>query len=237
MRAQSTLEQGINERRNVNAGDDGRFDVELPAGWVRVEAWVASGDRAPVWNRTLASGAVVDDVKLVVGPGEVLRGTVRTAGGVPVVGARVRLSAATWVEGITASDGSFEVTVPERIAYIVTIRHSDGYLQTTIPEWGDSQSFVMPRFGALRVTIAGATGDARLHVDSFVPAGLAAPRAPVEATFHGSPQLVEASTLEPGHYRVTVSAAGGADRTVELDVEPEVTGELAVDLGSGPRDL
>jgi hypothetical protein len=232
IKALAALEPGIYERRSLTAGADGRFDLELPAGWVRIEATAGRGERAPVWNRSLAPGAAIDDVTLVVSAGEVLRGKVVTAEGIPVVGARVRLVAATTFDTTTGGDGHFEVSVPERIPYLVKVRHSDGYLQRQVAAWGDDEAFVMPRFGSLRIKVAGATGDARLRVDRFVPAGEAAPRAPADVSFRGSKHAIEVDNLEPGHYRLVISAPGAGEAAVEVDVPPAGSAEATVTLAA-----
>lgn len=232
IKALAALEPGIYERKSLTAGADGRFELELPAGWVRLEATAGLGERAPVWNRSIVPGATVDDVMLVVSAGEVLRGKVVTAEGVPVVGARVRLVAASTFDATTGGDGHFEISVPERIPYLVKVRHSDGYLQRQVAAWGDDESFVMPRFGSLRIKVAGAAGDARLRVDRFVPAGEAAPRAPSDLDFRGSKDVIEVDNLEPGHYRLVISAPGAGEAAVEVDVPPAGSAEATVTLAA-----
>lgn len=237
VKALAALEPGVYEKKTLTAGSDGRFDVELPAGWVRLEASTPTGERAPVWNQTVVAGARLDDVQLVVSAGEELRGTVKTADGTPVVGARVRLVAggsSSTYDASTGGDGHFTIAVPERTAYLVKVRHSEGYVQRQVEAWGDDEAFVMPRFGALRIKVAGAAGDARLAVESFVPAGEGAPRAPADVSFRGSKDAIEVDSMEPGHYRLTVTAPGAGAAAVEVDVPPAGVGEASVDLSAKP---
>ncbi|HVV86185.1 MAG TPA: carboxypeptidase-like regulatory domain-containing protein [Kofleriaceae bacterium] len=233
IKALAALEPGVYERKQVDAADDGSFDVQLPAGWVRLEASTRAGERAPVWNQSLVAGSSVDDVKLVVGEGELLRGRVTTADGEPVVGARVRLVAASTFDAVTSGDGHFEVSVPERVPYLVKVHHSDGYVQRQVNAWGDDEAFVMPRFGNLVVKVVGAGGDAHLELDRFRPAGEQLLRAPEETTFHGSADAIRADDLEPGHYWLTVSAPGTRMLSTEVEVPPAGTAELSVDFATG----
>ena len=238
IKALAALEPGVYERVQLTADARGAFAVEMPAGWVRLEASVAGGDRAPVWNQSITAGTTVEDIRLVVSAGEIVRGKVVTPDGTPVVGARVRLVAAGTFEAFTSGDGRFELSVPERIPYRVKVRHSDGYVQRDVPTWGDDEQFVMPRFGRLVIKVAGATADAKVQIDGFVPAGEAAARPPTEASFRGSREAIAVENLEPGRYRMTVTAAGAAAVGVEVDVPAAGTAELSVDLApSGPGKL
>ena len=229
IKALAALEPGVYERKQVTAGSDGSFELELPTGWVRLEA-AAGGERAPVWSQSLTEGAVIDNLQLVVGAGEVVRGQVVTSDGTPVVGARVRLVAATTFDAFTSGDGRFEMSVPERIPYLVKVRHSDGYVQRQVATWGEDERFVMPRFGHLIIKVAGAGADAKVQLDSFVPAGEAGARPPAEASFRGSRDVITVDNLEPGHYRMTVTAPGSAPIGVEAEVPADGTAELDVRL-------
>lgn len=231
IKALAALESGVYERAQLTADGDGHFDLELPAGWVRLEAATANGDRAPVWNQSLVAGNTVDNVQLVVSAGEVLRGQVVTADGTPVVGARIRLVAASTFDAVTSGDGRFELSVPERIPYLVKVRHSDGYVQRQVDTWGDSEQFVMPRFGRLAIKVANAASDAKVQIDAFVPAGEAAPRAPADANFRGSKDAIDVDGLEPGHYWLTVSAASSFPVRVEVTVPADGVAQVSVDLG------
>ena len=237
IKALAALEPGIGyERKQVTVDASGAFELEMPAGWVRLEASVG-GERAPVWSQSIAAGATVDDVRLVVSPGEILHGRVVTADGSAVVGARVRLVSAAGYSTFDASsggDGRFELSVPERGGYVVKVRHSEGYAQRQVDAWGEAEQFVMQRFGRLVIKVAGATSDARVQIDQFVPAGEAAPRAPAEASFRGGRDSIAVENLEPGHYKLTVSAAGNAPVGVEVDVPAEGTAQLDVKLEPAP---
>lgn len=230
IKALAALEPGVYERAQVTADSDGHFDLELPAGWVRLEAATAGGERAPVWNQSIVAGTTVDNVALVVSAGEILRGLVVTADGTPVSGARIRLVAASTFDTVTSGDGTFALSVPERISYLVKVRHTDGYVQRQVESWGDSEQFVMPRFGRLAIKVAGAASDAKVQIDSFVPAGEAAPRAPAEASFRGSKDAIAVDGLEPGHYWLTVSAVGSFSVRVEAIVPADGVAEVSVNL-------
>ena len=234
IKALAALEPGVYERKQVTAGADGAFDLELPAGWVRLEAITSAGERAPVWNQSIEAGATIADISLQVGLGDVLHGRVVTSDGTAVVGARVRLVAATTFDTTTSGDGSFDVSVPERVPYLVKVRHTDGYVQRQVATWGDDERFVMPRFGSLVIKVVGAAADAKVQVDSFIPAGEAAPRAPAEASFRGSKDVISIGNLEPGRYRLTVIAPGSAPSTLDVDVPAAGAAELTVILAQAP---
>ncbi len=200
---------GINEKQRFDTNAIGTFEVTMPAGHVRLEARGA-GMRSPAWVEYLGSGQRRDDVRLTLAEEQVLRGKVVTPDGLAVAGARVRLVSAVSFDAITASDGSFEVKVPEVVSYLVKVKHSAGNLQRRVDAWnvaGDERFVLLP-FGSLEIKAQNAGGDVTLSIDAFVPADGSGARPPAEASYKGPPAGVVVPTIEPGTYDFTVSTPG-----------------------------
>lgn len=212
--ALSTLAAGgINEKKQVATAVDGTFELVMPAGHVRLEAR-ALGRRAPTWVELLTSGVRRDGVELVLVDELPLRGKVVTPDGQPVIAARVRLISASSYDAITASDGTFEVRVPELVSYLVKVRHSAGNAQRRVDAWSGDEQFVMQPFGRLEVTARQAGGDVTVAIDGFVPADGSGPRPPAEERYHGPATGVVVPSLEAGTYDLTVSSPGSKPVTV-----------------------
>jgi len=208
--ALSTLAAGnINEKQRIDTNAVGTFQVTMPAGYIRLEARGA-GLRAPTWVDLLGSGQRRDNVRLTLAEEQLLRGKVTTPDGLAVAGAKVRLIAASSFDAITASDGSFEVRVPEVVSYLVKVRHSGGNIQRRVDAWNVSgdESFVLLPFGSLEIKAQNAGGDVTVNVEAFVPADGSGPRAPSEPSYKGPPAGVVVPMIEPGTYDFTVSSPG-----------------------------
>lgn len=208
--ALSTLAAGgINQRERFETNTVGQFEMTMPAGYLRLEARGA-GKRAPTWVEELKSGQELVDVKLTLVDEQALRGRVVTPDGLAVVGAKVRLIAASSYDAITGSDGTFEVRVPEVVSYLVKIKHSAGEIQHRVEAWnvdGDEQFLLLP-FGSLEVRAQNAGGDVTVSIDAFVPADGSGARAPAEPSYKGPPAGVVVPAMEPGTYDFTVSSPG-----------------------------
>lgn len=224
-------EGGVNEKKTLDSGADGSFELVMPAGHVRLEAR-ALGRRAPTWVEELASGARRDGVELVLVEELVLVGTVVTTAGEPVTGARVRLIAASSYDGTTDGQGTFEIRVPEKIGYHVKVTHSDGRLEQRVESWDLPPTLVLRRFGSLQIDLSGTT-DATVRIDSFVPEGDAAPHAPVDSSFRQSGAALRVASLEPGQYDLTVTAPGAAPvRLPRVAIKELATTTLKVTLAA-----
>lgn len=209
--ALSTLAAGgINEKQRFDTNAVGTFEVTMPSGHIRLEARGGGGLRAPTWVEFLASGQRRDGVQLTLVAPQVLRGKVTTPDGLAVAGARVRLIAASSYDAITASDGSFEVAVPEIVSYLVKVKHSAGNIERRVDAWnaaGD-EAFTLLPFGSLEIKAQNAGGDVTVAIDAFVPADGSGARPPAEASYKGPPAGVVVPMIEPGTYDLTVSTPG-----------------------------
>ncbi len=206
--ALSTLAAGgVNEKKQVQTGADGSFELVMPAGHVRLQARTL-GRSAPTWVELLGSGTRRDGVRLVLVEEIALRGKVVTPDGLAVVGARVRLVSASSYDAVTGGDGTFEVKVPEVVAYLVKVRHSGGVIQRTVEAWNGDEQFLLQQFGSLEIKAQNAGADVTMTIDSFVPADGSGPRAPAEASYRGPAAGVVVPVIEPGTYDVTVSTPG-----------------------------
>jgi len=209
--ALSTLAAGgINEKQRFDTNAVGTFELTMPAGHIRLEARGGGGMRAPTWVEFLGSGQRREGVRLTLAPQQVLRGKVTTPDGIAVAGARVRLISASSYDAVTASDGSFEVAVPEVVSYLVKVKHSAGNIERRVDAWnaaGD-ESFTLLPFGSLEIKAQNAGGDVTVAIDAFVPADGSGARAPAEASYKGPPAGVVVPMIEPGTYDLTVSSPG-----------------------------
>jgi hypothetical protein len=206
--ALSTLAAGgINEKKKVDTGADGSFELLMPAGHVRLEARTL-GRRAPTWVELLTSGSQRDGVRLALVEEQPLRGKVVTPDGLAVVGAKVRLISASSYDAVTSGDGSFEVRVPELVSYLVKVKHSSGVVHRRVDAWDGKEPFVLQPFGRIEVKATNAGGDVTLRVDAFVPADGSGPRPPAEASYRGAPAGVVVPVVEAGTYDLTVSSPG-----------------------------
>lgn len=231
---------GPTEKLRFESKADGSFDFVTPAGWVRVEAR-RSADLSPAVAQWIDAGKRLDGLVLKVAPPEALRGKVITSDGTPVSGARVRLNANAVYDTTTGGDGVFTASAIAGQTYIVRVRHSEGRLDQKVEAWTGDQTFVMPRFGRLRVVVkaGGAPGtaprpvvdDATVTITSFLPAGEPSPRAPVDSQFRGAGGIVELGSLEPGLYDLAVSARGaGTTRLPRVVVGEGSARDLPVTL-------
>lgn len=208
--ALSTLAAGgINEKQRFDTNAIGQFELTMPAGYIRLEARGA-GMRAPTWVELLASGQRLDNVKLTLAAEQSLRGKIVTPDGLAVVGAEVRLISASSYDDRTASDGTFEVRVPEVVSYLVKVKHSGGTLYRRVDAWNvaGEESFVLQPYGTLEIKAQNAGGDVTLAIDAFVPADGSGARAPAEASYKGPAAGVVVPMIEPGTYDFTVSSPG-----------------------------
>lgn len=227
--AATIAEGGPTEKLQLTSGADGSFAGTSPAGWVRIEARKGS-DLSPATAAWYESGTRLDNLVLTVAPPVALRGKVVTSEGLPIVGARVRLVAHAVYDSATGSDGSFEVAAPGDQAYLVKIKHSDGQLERQLTGWDGEQTFVMRRFGSLRITAAG-TGELTAAIDGFAPVGETAARLPAVTRFRGNGGVVELTDLEPGTYDLTVATDGaGATRVPRVVIEEGAARTLTVEL-------
>lgn len=208
--ALSTLAAGgVNEKQRFDTNAVGTFELTMPAGYIRLEARGA-GKRAPAWLAHMTSGQRVDDAKLTLVEEQTLRGKITTPDGMAVAGAKVRLIAASSYDSITNSDGTFEVSVPEIVSYLVKVKHSGGTVYRRVDAWdaAGSEAFVLQPFTTLEIKAQNAGGDVTVAIDAFVPADGSGARAPAEASYKGPPTGVIVPMIEPGTYDFTVSSPG-----------------------------
>lgn len=208
--ALSTLAAGgINEKQRFATNAVGAFELTMPAGYIRLEARGA-GKRAPSWVELLTSGQRLDNVRLTLVEETSLRGRITTPDGLAVAGAKVRLIAASSYEAFTASDGSFEVRVPEIVSYLVKVTHSAGTVQRRVDAWDAAagEAFTLQPFTSLEIKAKNAAGDITLAIDAFVPADGSGARPPAEPSYKGPPAGVVVPMIEPGTYDFTVSSPG-----------------------------
>ncbi len=220
------------EKQQFDSADDGSFTARTPAGIVRIEAR-KNGDLSPAVAEPRAGGATIDGLVLTLAAPIALRGKVITDDGTPVIGAKVRLAANSIYDTTTGSDGTFEVGAPGGQAYTVKVRHSDGQVDRVIAAWNGDETFVMRRFGTLQLTVPDQRGEVTAVIDSFLPAGEQAPRAPAEARFRGVGGQLTLSRLEPGVYDLTVATVGaGATRVPRVAIADGETRALTVALAA-----
>lgn len=220
---------GPTEKKSIDSGADGAFEVTMPAGWLRLEARHGA-EQSAARAEWVNGGKRLDGVELVVVQPVGLRGRVVTTDGTPVESAKVRLSANAVYDGTTRSDGTFEIAAIPGQAYTVKIKHSDGGVVRQVAAWNAEETFVMRRFGGLRVKATGATGEVTVTVDSFLPEGETAARPPAEGRFRGD-AAVELPGLEPGLYDLTVAAKGaGAVKLPRVAVAEGATREVTAAL-------
>ena len=222
---------GPTDRLTFETGADGSFVARAPAGWVRFEAR-KDFDLSPAVAQQYTSGERRALTLTLAAPAS-LRGKVIAADGTPVIGAKVRLVANAVYDGVSNSDGSFEIGAPGGQSYLVKVKHSDGYAERTIAAWNDEPTFVLRRFGAVTVSIKGEPGAVTAQIDSFVPAGERTPRAPAEARFRGLTGQVTLTSLEPGTYDLTVATeAAGATRVPRVVVDDGAVRTITVALAA-----
>ncbi|MEO1084102.1 MAG: carboxypeptidase-like regulatory domain-containing protein [Acidobacteriota bacterium] len=143
---------------------DGRFTVEgLESGPHKVWATLRNYGSSQARTIQIADGREIKDVRLTVSPGEVRSGRLLTAEGVPVGGARLRLSVPGqpgWLTSTSSdADGGFEINSPpgsQRVVATVTAP-SIGMLWSTCVELsGDQIDLFLPAStGAVVIDTAG----------------------------------------------------------------------------------
>jgi len=222
---------GPTEKFTFSTDAAGTFAGTSPAGWIRLEA--KKGDSlSPATAAWYGSGERHDALVITIAPPVALRGKVMTSDGTPVVGAKVRLVAHAVYDGASGSDGSFEIAAPGDQAYLIKIKHSDGQLERQLTGWAGEPTFVLRRFGSLTVKVAGA-GEVTAAVESFLPTGEAAPRAPAVGRFRGGSGTVTLPDLEPGTYDLTISTDGaGATRVPRVAIEEGASRTIDVALAA-----
>jgi hypothetical protein len=237
---------GPTEKQQVDSGPDGAFELNAPAGWLRLEAR-RFGELSPASMQWVDGGKRLDGVVLTIGPPAGMKGKVVTTDGTPVSGAKIRLVANAVYDTTTGNDGTFTASAPGPQAFLVKVRHTDGTLDRHVAAWNGEEVFVMKRFAGLRVLAEGASGEVNVTVDSFIADGEQAPRTPVETRFRGVGGTVTMSNLEAGSYDLTVTVAGagsvrvprvavveGGMRDVKVKLAPPVTVRGTVKSGGQP---
>ncbi len=223
---------GPTEKLQLDTRPDGGFEFTMPAGWLRLEAR-RHGELSPASAQWVGSGERLDNVELKIARPTGMRGKVITSAGTPVSGARVRLVAHAVYDAVTGNDGTFAVEAIAGQPYLVKVRHTDGMLDRQVAAWNGEEVFVMKPFGGIRVLAPGTTGELTVTVDSFLPAGEDAPRAPAEARFRGAGGSVVLANLEPGVYDLTVSAGtAGSVRVPRIGVAEGAMREVKVALAA-----
>jgi protocatechuate 3,4-dioxygenase beta subunit len=97
----------------ARSGEDGAFDLESPAGAVRVEASSPVGESGRTDWFDLAPGTVREGIELHLAAAASLRGTVRRSDGAPAPGAEVRVAAAdgrALAAAVTDAGGGYAVS-------------------------------------------------------------------------------------------------------------------------------
>jgi hypothetical protein len=208
--ALSTLAAGgINEKHRFDTNAIGEFELTMPAGHVRLVAKGGNKRTAP-WVEQLTSGQRREGVTLTLVDDQIIRGKVTTPDGTPVSGAAIRVIAAQSYDAFTASDGSFEIAVPEVVSYLVKVKHAAGNIQRRVDAWNvdAGESFTLLPFGSLEIKAQNAGGDVTVAIDAFVPADGSGARAPAESSYKGPAGGVVVPMIEPGTYDFTVSSPG-----------------------------
>jgi hypothetical protein len=226
------------------SGDVGRFELSVPAGWVRLAA--SAPGYAPGAVETRAPDA---QVRLVLAPGATLGGrVVQEGGGEPVAGVAVTAVAvsgdSTPQTTRSGPDGVFQLTELAPGAYQLA---AAGESWRSEPQW--ATAVLGAPLTTLAITVSRATTVAgAVEVDGRPCAGAFVQlegRAPATGAADGAGQ-VRIEGVAPGRYALTVTcngatplretvqvAAGEAPRAWRLDRGLAVTGTV-VTAGGAP---